>query len=176
MHQPHSPESEEHHSERTYSVHAERETSWDAIATAEGISAWMSPTQLTPQIGGDVTFDLDGIKSTGTITEYTPTTRFAYEVPWPVPPHPENMTDEMTAWFAAFGISPAEACRDLSHFDPIRTEFLLTNTTRDTCIVQIITIAPRNSTAWEDQFFIDMVSSTAPIGDGPPALLKEMAS
>jgi uncharacterized protein YndB with AHSA1/START domain len=45
---------------------------WDAIATADGISAWMVPTRLDPQIGGEVSFDLGDFRSTGVVTDYTP--------------------------------------------------------------------------------------------------------
>ena len=58
--------------ERTYEVAATPEQVWDAIATADGISAWMVPTRLDPQIGGAVSFDV-GFWSHGIVTDYTPT-------------------------------------------------------------------------------------------------------
>ncbi len=119
-------------------------------------------------------FDLEGSRFTGTITKYTPTTRFAYEEPWPIPQHPKSMTEEMTAWFTAIGVSSADVHRDLSLLDPIRTEFLLTNGSRDSLAIQIITSTRRSSTAW-DRFFKDMVTSTAPIWDRLAAHLNEKA-
>ena len=82
--QPDQPDRVEHRMERTYEVAATPEQVWDAIATADGISAWMVPTRLDPQIGGEVSFDLGEFMSTGVVTDYTPNHRFAYEEPWPI--------------------------------------------------------------------------------------------
>ena len=84
MTNPDQPDRVEHRMERTYEVAATPEQVWDAIATADGISAWMVPTRLDPQIGGEVSFDLGEFRSTGVVTDYTPTRRFAYEEPWPM--------------------------------------------------------------------------------------------
>ena len=82
MTNPDQPDRVEHRMERTYEVAATPEQVWDAIATADGISAWMVPTRLDPQIGGAVSFDV-GFWSHGIVTDYTPTRRFAYAEPWP---------------------------------------------------------------------------------------------
>ena len=66
------PDRVEHRLERTYEVAATPEQVWDAIATADGISAWMVPTRLDPQIGGAVSFDLGSFWSHGIVTDYTP--------------------------------------------------------------------------------------------------------
>ena len=58
MTNPDQPDRVEHRMERTYEVAATPEQVWDAIATADGISAWMVPTRLDPQIGGAVSFDV----------------------------------------------------------------------------------------------------------------------
>ena len=58
MTNPDQPDRVEHRMERTYEVAATPEQVWDAIATADGISAWMVPTRLDPQIGGEVSFDV----------------------------------------------------------------------------------------------------------------------
>ena len=63
--------------ERTYEVAATPDQVWEAIATADGISAWMVPTRLDPQIGGAVSFDLGDFWSHGIVTDYTQP-RFAY--------------------------------------------------------------------------------------------------
>jgi uncharacterized protein YndB with AHSA1/START domain len=78
---PDQPNRVEHRMERTYEVAATAEQVWDAIATADGISAWMVPTQLNAQIGGEVSFDLGDFTSIGVVTDYTPNRRFAYEEP-----------------------------------------------------------------------------------------------
>ena len=69
---PDQPDRVEHRMEHTYEVAATPEQVWDAIATADGISAWMVPTRLDPQIGGEVSFDLGDFWSTGVVTDYTP--------------------------------------------------------------------------------------------------------
>ena len=97
--QPNQPDRVEHRIERTYEVTATPEQVWDAIATADGISAWMVPTRLDPQIGGEVSFDLDGFRSTGVVTDYTPNVRFAYEEPWPIADQVEDVPAAMVEWF-----------------------------------------------------------------------------
>ena len=71
MTNPDQPDRVEHRMERTYEVAATPEQVWDAIATADGISAWMVPTRLDPQIGGECrstsASSVDGI-----VTDYTP--------------------------------------------------------------------------------------------------------
>ena len=64
MTNPDQPDRVEHRMERTYEVAASPEQVWDAIATADGISAWMVPTRLDPQIGGEVSFDVGNFTST----------------------------------------------------------------------------------------------------------------
>ena len=73
MTNPDQPDRVEHRMERTYEVAATPEQVWDAIATADGISAWMVPTRLDPQIGGAVSFDVGKFWSHGIVTDYTPT-------------------------------------------------------------------------------------------------------
>ena len=58
MTNPDQPDRVEHRMERTYEVAATPEEVWDVIATADGISAWMVPTRLDPQVGGAVSFDV----------------------------------------------------------------------------------------------------------------------
>src|SRR6187200_3079862 len=105
--------------ERTYEVAATPEQVWDAIATADGISAWMLPTRLDPRIGGEVSFDLDGSNLTGVITDYEPNVRFAYEEPWPIADKVEYIPADMVEWFNSVGVSLSEV--DLSSVTPIAT-------------------------------------------------------
>ena len=58
MTDPVQPGRVEHRMERTYEVAATPEQVWHAIATADGMSAWMAPTRLDPQVGGEVSIDL----------------------------------------------------------------------------------------------------------------------
>ena len=61
----------EHRMERTYEVAATPEQVWDAIATAEGMSAWMAPTRLDPQVGARCR-STRRLLSIGVVTDYTP--------------------------------------------------------------------------------------------------------
>ena len=124
MTNPDQPDRVEHRMERTYEVAATPEQVWDAIATADGISAWMVPTRLDPQIGGEVSFDLDGFQSTGVVTEYTPNVRFAYEEPWPIADQVDAIPAAMVEWFNAIGVPLSQVYHDLSSVTPIATEFL----------------------------------------------------
>jgi len=145
----HHPDRVEHRAERTYEVAATPQQVWDAIATAEGISAWMVPTRLDPQVGGEVSFDLGDFVSTGVVTGYTPNHRFAYEEPWP-------MTDEMRAWVAT--TTGAELTDDdHSAVSPIATEFLVESASGGSCVIRVVTSAYGRGADWEDEFFAEMV-------------------
>lgn len=95
MKEPDEPRRVEHRAERTYRVPASPDQVWEVIATAEGISSWMGPTQLEPRVGGEVAFDLDDTTLTGVVTGYTPNERFAYEEPWPIAERPEDLAPDM---------------------------------------------------------------------------------
>ena len=57
MTNPDQPDRVEHRMERSYEVAATPEQVWDAIPTADGISAWTGADRLDPQIGGAVSFE-----------------------------------------------------------------------------------------------------------------------
>lgn len=141
----------EHRMERTYEVAVTAEQVWDAIATADGISAWMVPTRLDPQIGGEVSFDLGGFVSTGVVTDYTPNHRFALEEPWPVADHMPT------------------AHHDLSSLTPIATEFLIESVSGGSCVIRVVTSAYGSGADWENEFFAEMV-------DGWGAMLDKLAA
>ena len=132
------PDRVEHRMERTYEVAATPEQVWDAIATADGISAWMVPTRLDPRIGGEVSFDLGDFVSTGVVTDYTPNRRFALEEPWPV----------------AEGMPTAH--HDLSSVTPIATEFLIEAASGGSCVIRVVTSAYGSGADWENEFFTEM--------------------
>ncbi len=134
---PADPDRVEHRMERTYEVAASPEQVWDAIATADGIAAWMVPTRLDPQNGGAVSFDVGGFWSHGIVTEYTPPRRFAYAEPWPSEP----------------GMPTAD--RDLSSITPIATEFLI-ETAGGSCVIRVVSSAYGSGAEWENEFFSEM--------------------
>jgi uncharacterized protein YndB with AHSA1/START domain len=147
---PDQPDRVEHRMERTYEVAATPEQVWDAIATADGISAWMVPTRLDPQIGGAVSFDV-GFWSHGIVTDYTPTRRFAYAEPWP-------MADHMPT-----------ADHDLSSLTPIATEFLIESASGGSCVIRVVSSAYGSGADWENEFFAEMI-------DGWVAMLDKLAT
>jgi uncharacterized protein YndB with AHSA1/START domain len=143
--------------ERTYEVAATPEQVWDAIATADGISAWMVPTRLDPRIGGEVSFDLGDFTSTGVVTDYTPNHRFAYEEPWPIEDHMPT------------------AHHDLSAITPIATEFLIESASGGSCVIRVVSSAYGSGADWENEFFDEMVDGWFAMLDKLAAYLNEAA-
>ena len=155
----------EHRMERTYEVAATPEQVWDAIATADGISAWMVPTQLDPQIGGAVSFDLGGFRSTGVVTDYTPNVRFAYEEPWPIADQVEAIPTAMVEWFDTIGVTLSEVYDDLSTVTPIATEFLIESASGGSCVIRVVTSAYGSGADWENEFFAEMIAGVGAMLD-----------
>lgn len=149
----------EHRAEFTIEVAATPEQVWDAIATADGISAWMVPTRLDPRIGGEVSFDHGGFRSAGVVTDYRPNHRFAYEEPWP-------MTEEMREWVA--DVADHEiAGDDLSAVTPIATEFLIEAASGGSCVLRVVSSAYGSGADWEKEFFAEMVAGWGTVPFGP---------
>ena len=169
------PDRVEHRMERTYEVAATPEQVWDAIATADGISAWMVPTRLDPQIGGEVSFDLGGFWLSGVVTDYTPNRRFAYEEPWPIADRAEDMPAEMVEWFEAMGVPLSEVYRDLSSATPIATEFLVESASGGSCVIRVVTSAYGSGADWENEFFAQMIADVIPIFDNLARHFNEAA-
>jgi len=163
--QPDQPDRIEHRMERTIEVAATPEQVWDAIATAAGISAWMVPTRLDPQIGGEVSFDLGDFRSTGVVTDYTPTVRFAYEEPWPIADQAEAIPATMVEWFDTIGVSLSDVYHDLSSVGPIATEFLVESASGGSCVIRVVTSSYGSGADWENEFFAQMVEGWGEILD-----------
>ena len=169
------PDRVEHRMERTYEVAATPEEVWEAIATADGISAWMVPTRLDPQIGGEVSFDLGGFWLSGVVTDYTPNRRFAYEEPWPIADRAEDIPAEMVEWFKAMGVPLSEVYRDLSSATPIATEFLVESASGGSCVIRVVTSAYGSGADWENEFFAQMIADVIPIFDNLARHFNEAA-
>ena len=150
MTDPDQPDRVEHRMERSYEVAATPEQVWDAIATADGISAWMVPTRLDPQIGGAVSFDVGSFWSHGIVTDYAPTTRFAYAEPWPTTDH------------------------DLSSVTPIATEFLVESVAGGSCVIRVVSSSYGTGADWEKEFFSEMVAGFGEMLDKLASDLNEV--
>lgn len=115
-------------------VSATPEQVWDAIASADGISAWMLPTELDPREGGAVKFHMgpDGA-SEGTVTAFEPTRRIAYE----------------EDWATLVGHAGADVT-------PLVTEFLVEARSGGTCVVRVVSSAYGTGADWENEFWGEM--------------------
>ena len=173
MTNPDQPERVEHRAEHNYEVAATPEQVWDAIATADGIAAWMVPTRLDPQIGGEVSFDLGDFRSTGVVTDYTPNVRFAFEEPWPIADRVEDIPAQMVEWFSAIGVPLSEVYHDLSMVTPIATEFLIETASGSSCVIRVVTSAYGSGADWENEFFAEMVAGWGAILDNLATLLNK---
>jgi uncharacterized protein YndB with AHSA1/START domain len=116
---------------------------WRAIATAEGISAWMMQTELEEREGGRVVFHMgpEG-SSEGRVTAWEPGRRIAYEEDW-----------------AALVGQPG------APVTPLVTEFLVEARSGGTCSVRIVTSAFGTGADWENEFWGDMEIGWAPMLD-----------
>lgn len=153
------PDRVEHRTESTLEVSAPPEQVWEAIATAAGISAWMVPTRLDARIDGEVTFDHDGLRSTGVVTVYTPNRRFAYEEPWP-------MTGEMREWVAdTAGHEVTD--QELALISPIATEFLIEAASGGSCVLRVVSSSWGSGADWENEYFAEMVAGWGKVPFGP---------
>ena len=147
----------EHRMERTLEVAATPEQVWDAIATADGLTAWMAPTRLDPRIGGELSIDLGDFVSTGVVTDYSPNRRIAYEEPWPIAEHMPT------------------AHHDLSALTPIATEFLVEAASGGSCVIRVVTSAFGPGADWENEFFTEMVEGWGEMLDNLAKYLAEAA-
>jgi uncharacterized protein YndB with AHSA1/START domain len=172
---PEQPARVEHRMERTYEVAATPEEVWEAIATADGISAWMVPTQLDPRIGGEVSFDLGELQLAGVVTDYTPNHRFAYEEPWPIPDQLEAVPAEMVEWFKSIGVPLSQVYDDLSSVTPIATEFLIESASGGSSVIRVVTSAYGSGADWENEFFAEMIAGVIPMFDNLATHFAEAA-
>lgn len=117
---------------------------WDAIATANGISSWMMPTELEEREGGRVVFHMgEGVSSPGSITGWEPPRRLVYEEP---------------EWAALGGQDP-------SSVTPLVSEFLVEATSGGSCVVRVVSSAFGTGADWEQEFIQEMGKGWAPMFD-----------
>ena len=139
--------------ELEFTVAATPEQVWDAIASADGISAWMVPTELDPREGGAVKFHMgpDGA-SEGRVTAFEPTQRIAYE----------------EDWATLVGHSGANVT-------PLATEFVVEAHSGGTCVVRVVSSAFGTGADWENEFWGEMETGWAPMLDNLRIYLTHFA-
>jgi uncharacterized protein YndB with AHSA1/START domain len=118
---------------------------WAAIASAEGISAWMMPAEFDARLGGAVAFHMgpgEEETSEGTVTAFEPGQRLAYE----------------EDWAALTGHAGAAA-------SPLMTEFVVEARSGGTCVVRVVTSAFGSGAEWEQEFWDEMETGWAPVLD-----------
>ena len=146
---PHTP----YRFEYELTVSATPEKVWDAIASADGISAWMLQTDLDPREGGHVTFHMgpEGA-SEGTVTAFEPTRRIAYE----------------EDWATLVGHPGADVT-------PLATEFVVEARSGGTCVVRVVSSAYGTGADWENEFWGEMETGWAPMLDNLRIYLTHFA-
>ena len=130
--------------ELTIEVPGPPEQVWDALATANGISSWMTPTDGEEGLGGTLVFHMgegEGESSPAEITAWERPTRVAYIEP---------------DWATLMGQDKDAAVT------PLATEFLVEATSGGTCIVRVVTSAFGTGADWEQEFFDEMGKGWTP--------------
>jgi uncharacterized protein YndB with AHSA1/START domain len=99
---------------------------WAAVATGEGITAWLFAADIEPRVGGNVAIRRApfGPDAAGTVTGWDPPHRFAYE---------ERLSS-----------------RDGTSTVPLATEFLVESRGGGTCVVRVVSSIAGDSDGWED--------------------------
>lgn len=132
-----------HRFEVTLEVPGTADEVWHAIATEQGISAWMVPTELEGREGGALTFHMGpDAESRGRVTAFEPPRRFAYE----------------EDWATLVGHPGADVT-------PLATEFLVEATSGGTCVVRVVTSAFGTGADWEHELWDEMETGWAPVLD-----------
>jgi uncharacterized protein YndB with AHSA1/START domain len=117
---------------------------WDAIATADGLSAWMIRTDLDERVGGVVRFHMGPeMDSTGEITGWDPPRRIEYAEP---------------AWKDLAGQPDAPVT-------PLVSEFLVEAQSGGTCVIRVVSSAFGVGADWEQEFLADMERNWVPMFD-----------
>lgn len=129
--------------EMTFELPGTPERLWDAIATARGINAWFTPTDLEEREGGAIVFHMGEESSPGTVTGWDPPLRFAIEEP---------------EWAALAGHAGESAT-------PLATEFLIEARSGGTCVLRVVSSAFGTGADWEQEFFEEMEKGWRPFFD-----------
>lgn len=143
-----------HRMELTFVLPGTAEQVWDAIATANGISSWMLPTDVEEREGGAICYHMGpDISSKGTVTDFDAPHRFAIVEP---------------DWALLVG-------HDRDTVTPLATEFLIKAQSGGTCALRVVTSAFGTGADWEQEFFADMEKNWVPQFDNLRVYLSHFA-
>jgi uncharacterized protein YndB with AHSA1/START domain len=116
---------------------------WQAIATAQGMSAWFLPTEMEEREGGSLHFTMGPeMGSDGRVTAWEPPRRIVYE----------------EDWAALMGQDP-------DALSPLTSEFIVEAQSGGSCVVRVTSSGFGTGAAWEAEFWDDMGVSWMPYFD-----------
>lgn len=116
---------------------------WQAIATAQGMSAWFMPTEMDEREGGSLHFSMGPeMGSDGRVTRWDPPHRLVYE----------------EDWAALMGEEP-------DALSPLTSEFVIEATSGGSCVVRVTSSGFGTGADWESEFWDDMGTSWKPFFD-----------
>lgn len=116
---------------------------WQAIATAEGLSAWYLPTELEEREGGALHFSMGPeMGSDGEVTGWEPPRRLEFA----------------EDWAALMGV-------DADSLSPLTSEFLVEAQSGGTCVVRVTTSGFGTGAAWESEFWDALAPNWKPFFD-----------
>ena len=116
---------------------------WAAIATAKGLSAWFTPTELEEREGGSLHFSMGpDMGSDGQVTGWEPPRRLVYE----------------EDWAALMGQDP-------DALSPWTSEFLVEAQSGGTCVVRVTTSGFGIGADWEQEFWDEVGPNWIPFFD-----------
>jgi uncharacterized protein YndB with AHSA1/START domain len=116
---------------------------WQAIATAQGMSAWFLPTEMEEREGGAVHFIMGpDMGSEGEITAWDPPRRLEYA----------------EDWASLMG-------KDPDALSPMTSEFLVEAQSGGTCVVRVTTSGFGTGADWESEWWDDMGANWIPFFD-----------
>ncbi|MCZ2804523.1 SRPBCC domain-containing protein [Modestobacter sp. VKM Ac-2983] len=116
---------------------------WQAIATAQGMSAWFLPTEIEEHEGGSLRFSMGPeMGSDGRVTGWDPPRRLAYD----------------EDWAALMG-------KDPDALSPLTSEFLVEAQSGGTCIVRVTSSGFGTGAAWESEWWDSLGPNWMPFFD-----------
>ncbi|MGV8966010.1 MAG: SRPBCC family protein [Cellulomonas sp.] len=116
---------------------------WQAIATAKGMSAWFTPTEMEEREGGSLHFTMGPeMGSDGRVTGWDPPRRLVYE----------------EDWAALMG-------KDPDALSPLTSEFVVEARSGGTCVVRVTSSGFGTGADWESEFWDDLGPHWIPFFD-----------